>query len=118
MNQAAAPAASRGGAAALDGAAVARLMDDFGLDDSAVGALNELGAALRDLAPEALSTARGEGALAGATSAFFLPLLPAAMSEPQKALVHALSRESLERGALCAQPCSALVGEPLHARED
>jgi diguanylate cyclase (GGDEF)-like protein len=77
-------------------------MDAFGLDDGAVALLNALGASLQAHAPEALQAARGEGALASATSPFFLPLLPAGMSEPQRALVGALARGALGRDALRA----------------
>lgn len=86
--------------APLDGGAAERLMDAFSLDDGALRILNQLGVALREHAPEALSTARGESALAGATSAFFLPLLPAGMSEQQKALLAAISAQGLARDTL------------------
>jgi diguanylate cyclase (GGDEF)-like protein len=87
---------------ALDGAAIQHLLDQFGLDAEAIAALDLLGVALRERAPEAVQAARGESALSAATSPFFLPLLPAAMSEPQRAIVNALSlgalgRDSLER---------------------
>ena len=98
MSEAASAAAP--GGARLDGGAIERLMDDFGLDEGAVGALNELGAALRERAPEALAAARGEGVLASAASPFFLPLLPAGMSAPQKALVDAFSGAKLGRDTL------------------
>ncbi|MGH8687633.1 MAG: EAL domain-containing protein [Burkholderiales bacterium] len=81
-------------------AAVQRLLEQLGLDAGAVAALDALGAALNDHAPEALQAARGESTLSSATSPFFLPLLPAGMSEPQRALVNALSLGALGRDSL------------------
>lgn len=86
----------------MDLAAIQHLLDEFGLDAGAIAALDGLGTALNEQTPEALQAARGESALSSATSPFFLPLLPAGMSEPQRALVSALSlgalgRESLQR---------------------
>jgi len=81
--------------AALDSAAIGHLLDQFGLDAGTIAALDALGAALHERSPEALQTARGESALASATSPFFMPLLPAAMSEPQRALVNALALGAL-----------------------
>ena len=86
--------------AALDGAAIQHLMEEFGLGDEAIAALDALGAALRRQAPESLLAARGESTLSSATSPFFLPLLPAGMSEPQRALVNALSLGALGRESL------------------
>jgi diguanylate cyclase (GGDEF)-like protein len=86
--------------AALDGAALSHLMQEFGLGEEAIAALNELGNSLHQSAPEAVSVARGESVLSGAASAFFLPLLPAGMSEPQKALVDVLARGALSRVSL------------------
>jgi len=80
---------------ALDSAAIQHLLDEFGLDAEAVAALEALGVAMNERSPEALQAARGESALSSATSPFFLPLLPAGMSEPQRALVNALARASL-----------------------
>jgi diguanylate cyclase (GGDEF)-like protein len=85
---------------ALDGAAVQHLMQEFGLGDEAIGALDALGAALQQQAPESLQAVRGESVLSSATSPFFLPLLPAGMSEPQRALVNALSLGALGRESL------------------
>ncbi|MDH4093761.1 MAG: GGDEF domain-containing phosphodiesterase [Betaproteobacteria bacterium] len=85
---------------APDGAALGLLLEQFGLDAQAVAALDALGTALSTHAPEALRAARGESTLSGATSPFFLPLLPAAMSEPQRALVNALSVGALGRDSL------------------
>lgn len=81
--------------AGLDGAAAQRLLEQFSLGADAIAALDALGAALRERSPEALQAARGESALAGAASPFFMPLLPAAMSEPQRALVNAIARGAL-----------------------
>jgi len=86
--------------AALDSAAVQHLLEQFGLDAGAVAALDALGVALGEQAPEALQAARGESALAGAASPFFMPLLPAGMSEPQRALVGAISHGALGRQSL------------------
>jgi diguanylate cyclase (GGDEF)-like protein len=86
--------------AALDSAAIRHLLEQFGLGADAIAALDGLGAALNERSPEALQAARGESALASATSPFFLPLLPAAMSEPQRALVHVLSLGALGGEAL------------------
>jgi len=86
--------------AAAERAAVQRLLDQFGLDAGAVDALDALGTALNDRAPEALQAARGESTLSSATSPFFLPLLPTGMSEPQRALVNALSLGALGRESL------------------
>ena len=85
---------------ALDGAAIQHLMREFGLGDEAIGALDALGAALQQQAPESLQAVRGESTLSSATSPFFLPLLPAGMSEPQRALVNALSLGALGRQSL------------------
>ena len=85
---------------ALDGAAVQHLMQEFGLGDEAIGALDALGAALQQQAPESLQAVRGESVLSSATSPFFLPLLPVGMSEPQRALVNALSLGALGRESL------------------
>ncbi len=85
---------------APDRAAISHLMQEFSLGDEAIAALNELGASLHHSAPEAVSAARGESVLSGAASAFFLPLLPAGMSEPQKALVAALAGGALARESL------------------
>ena len=73
-------------------------------------------AALQQQAPESLQAVRGESVLSSATSPFFLPLLPAGMSEPQRALVNALSlgalgRESLHR-LLLEWAASLNPGEP------
>jgi diguanylate cyclase (GGDEF)-like protein len=86
--------------AALDSAAIQHLLEEFGLDDGAVAALEALGAAIHERSPEALQAARGESVLSSATSPFFLPLLPTGMSEPQRALVGALARGGLGRGSL------------------
>ena len=86
--------------AALDSAAVQHLLEQFGLGAEAVAALEALGAALNERSPEALQAARGESTLASATSPFFMPLLPAGMSEPQRALVGALARAALAGEAL------------------
>jgi diguanylate cyclase (GGDEF)-like protein len=86
--------------AALDSAAIQHLMEEFGLGDDAIAALDALGAALRQQAPESLQAARGESTLSSATSPFFLPLLPVGMSEPQRALVNALSLGALGRESL------------------
>jgi diguanylate cyclase (GGDEF)-like protein len=81
--------------AALDSAAIQHLLEQFGLDANAIAELEALGAALSERSPEALQAARGESALAGAASPFFMPLLPAAMTEPQRALVSAIARGAL-----------------------
>jgi diguanylate cyclase (GGDEF)-like protein len=86
--------------AALDGAAIGHLLEQFGLGADSVAALDGLGAALNARAPEALQAARGESALASAASPFFMPLLPTGMSEPQRALVSALARGALGRESL------------------
>lgn len=86
--------------AALDSAAIQHLVSQFGLDASAIEALDALGTALSESSPEALQAARGESALAAAASPFFLPLLPAGMSEPQRALVGAMARGALGRESL------------------
>jgi predicted signal transduction protein with EAL and GGDEF domain len=85
---------------AADAAAIERLMQDFGLGEEAIAALNALGAALRTQAPESLMATRGESTLAAAASPFFLPLLPVAMSEAQRALVDALTLGTLSRASL------------------
>ncbi|HEX9184435.1 MAG TPA: GGDEF domain-containing phosphodiesterase [Burkholderiales bacterium] len=85
---------------AADAAAIERLLQDFGLGDEALAALNALGAALRERAPESLQATRGESTLAAAASPFFLPLLPQAMSETQRALVNALAAGTLARDSL------------------
>jgi diguanylate cyclase len=84
----------------LDSAAVQHLAAQLGLDAAGVAALEALGLVLAEGAPEALQAARGESALASAASPFFLPLLHAGMSEPQRALVGALARGALSGGAL------------------
>jgi len=86
--------------AALDSAAIQHLLGQFGLAADSIAALDGLGVALDEHAPEALQAARGESALASATSPFFMPLLPAGMSEPQRALVAALARGALGGEAL------------------
>jgi diguanylate cyclase (GGDEF)-like protein len=101
---------------ALESAALQHVLHQIGLDAESIAALDALGAALTAQAPEALSAARGESTLASATSPFFLPLLPAGMSEPQRALVNALAvgalgRESLER-LLAEWAASLNPGEP------
>jgi len=85
---------------AADAAAIERLAQEFGLGDEAVAALNALGAALRERAPESVMATRGESTLAAAASPFFLPLLPQAMSESQRALVDTLSRGALQPASL------------------
>jgi diguanylate cyclase (GGDEF)-like protein len=84
----------------LDAAAIQHLLDQFGLDAAGIAALDGLGLALNERTPEALQAARGESALSAATSPFFLPLLPTGMSEPQRALVNALSLGALARESL------------------
>lgn len=84
----------------MDAAAIQHLLDQFGLDAEAIAALDSLGAALGEQTPEALQAARGESVLSAATSPFFLPLLPTGMSEPQRALVNALSLGALARESL------------------
>lgn len=104
---------------AADAAAIERLMQDFGLGDEATAALNGLGAALREQAPESLMATRGESALAAAASPFFLPLLPVAMSDAQRALVEALSRGTLGRASLrrlLAEWAESLSPEETHER--
>ena len=85
---------------AADTAAIQRLTQEFGLGDEAIAALNALGAALRERAPESVMATVGESALAAAASPFFLPLLPTAMSESQRALVDTLSLGALEPASL------------------
>jgi diguanylate cyclase (GGDEF)-like protein len=104
---------------AADAAAIERLMQDFGLGDEAATALNALGAALREQAPESLMATRGESALAAAASPFFLPLLPVAMSDAQRALVEALSLGTLGRASLrrlLAEWADSLSPEETHER--
>lgn len=84
----------------MDAAAIEHLLDQFGLDAAGIAALDGLGLALNERTPEALQAARGESALSAATSPFFLPLLPTGMSEPQRALVNALSLGALARESL------------------
>jgi len=84
----------------LDAAAIQHLLEEFGLGDEAIAALDALGLALQQQAPESLQAARGESALSSATSPFFLPLLAASMTETQRALVGTLSRGSLGRASL------------------
>jgi diguanylate cyclase (GGDEF)-like protein len=85
---------------ARDSADVQHLLDQFGLDAESIAALDLLGAALHERSPEAVQAARGESALSAAASPYFLPLLTAAMSEPQRALVDALSMGALSRESL------------------
>jgi diguanylate cyclase (GGDEF)-like protein len=85
---------------ALDSAALRRVIEQFGLGADSVAALGRLGAALDRQFPEALQAARGESVLASAASPFFMPLLPAGMSEPQRALVGALARGTLDSASL------------------
>ncbi|HEX5092711.1 MAG TPA: bifunctional diguanylate cyclase/phosphodiesterase [Burkholderiales bacterium] len=85
---------------ARDSADILHLLDQFGLDAEGIAALDLLGAALHERSPEAVQAARGESALSAATSPYFLPLLPAAMSEPQRAIVNALSLGALGRESL------------------
>ena len=104
---------------AADAAAIERLMQDFGLGDEAITALNALGVALRAQAPESLMATRGESALAAAASPFFLPLLPVAMSDAQRALVDALSLGTLNRASLrqlLAEWAESLSPEETHER--
>jgi diguanylate cyclase (GGDEF)-like protein len=91
---------------APDAATLQRLLDQFGLDAQAAAALDALGTALNEHSPESLQAARGESTLSSATSPFFLPLLPTGMSEPQRALVNALSI-----GALGRESLARLLGE-------
>jgi diguanylate cyclase (GGDEF)-like protein len=84
----------------VDSAAIQHLLDQSGLDPDAIDALDALGTALSEQAPEALQAARGESALSSATSPFFLPLLPTGMSEAQRALVNALSLGALGNASL------------------
>ena len=85
---------------AADAAAIQHLMDEFGLGGDAIAALDALGIALQQQAPESLQAARGESTLSSAASPFFLPLLPISMSETQRALVGALARGALGRASL------------------
>jgi len=85
---------------ARDGADILHLLDQYGLDAEGIAALDLLGAALHEHSPEAVQAARGQSALSAATSPYFLPLLPAAMSEPQRAIVNALSLGALGRDSL------------------
>ena len=85
---------------AADAAAIQHLMDEFGLGGDAIAALDALGTALQQQAPESLQAARGESMLSSAASPFFLPLLPISMSETQRALVGALARGTLSRTSL------------------
>ena len=85
---------------AADAASIQHLMEEFGLGDDAIAALDALGAALQQQAPESLQAARGESMLSSAASPFFLPLLPVSMSETQRALVGALARGALGRASL------------------
>jgi diguanylate cyclase (GGDEF)-like protein len=85
---------------AADAAAIQHLMDEFGLGDDAIAALDALGTALQQQAPESLQAARGESTLSSAASPFFLPLLPVSMSETQRALIGALARGALGRASL------------------
>jgi diguanylate cyclase (GGDEF)-like protein len=104
---------------AADAAAIERLLQDFGLGDEALAALSALGAALREQAPESLMATRGEGALAAAASPFFLPLLPVAMSDAQRALVDALAAGALDATALrrlLAEWAETLSPEETHER--
>jgi len=84
----------------VDVAVIQHLLDEFGLDAAAVAALDALGTELNENTPEALQAARGESTLSSAASPFFLPLLPAGMSESQRALVTALSLGALGRESL------------------
>jgi len=100
---------------AADAAAIERLLQDFGLGDEALAALSALGSALRERAPESLQATRGEGALAAAASPYFLPLLPVAMSDTQRALVDALAAGALDAASL--RPLLAGWAETLSPEE-
>jgi diguanylate cyclase (GGDEF)-like protein len=104
---------------AADAAAIERLLQDYALGDEALAALSALGAALHEQAPESLMATRGESALAAAASPFFLPLLPVAMSDAQRALVNALAAGALERASLrqlLAEWAESLSPEETHER--
>jgi len=92
--------AAHSGEAPLAEAAVARLLAEFGVDEALLERLNALGLAVRERAPELIAPLRREAVLAHAESGFFTPLLDGTMSEPQKALIDALSRGQLGLGAL------------------
>jgi diguanylate cyclase (GGDEF)-like protein len=84
----------------LGAQAVGRLLAEFGLDEPMLARLNALGKAIREAAPEVLAPTRREKLLADATNQFFLPLLQTTMSEPQKAILEALSLGELTRDSL------------------
>jgi len=86
----------------LSAVAIGRLMEEFGVDEATLVRLNELGSAIRKSAPEVLAPTRREALLAHAETAFFQPLLPGGMSEPQRAILDALARGSLSRDSLTA----------------
>ncbi len=94
--------AAHSGEAPLTEAAVARLLGEFGIDEALLGRLNALGLAVRRQAPDLIAPLEREAMLAHAEGAFFAPLLAGTMSEPQKALIDAVSRGSLGLKALCA----------------
>lgn len=80
--------------------AVARQLDEFGVDQATLAQLNDLGIAIQKVAPALLASARREKLLADATNQFFQRLLRGGMSEPQQAILEALSRGTLTRDSL------------------
>jgi diguanylate cyclase (GGDEF)-like protein len=80
--------------------AVARQLDEFGVDQATLAQLNDLGSAIQRVAPALLASARREKLLADATNQFFQRLLRGGMSEPQQAILEALSRGTLTRDSL------------------
>ena len=95
--------AAHSGEAPLTESAVARLLGEFGIDEALLGQLNALGLAVRREAPDLMAPLAREATLAHAEGAFFAPLLAGTMSEPQKAVIDALSRGGLGMAALNAQ---------------
>jgi diguanylate cyclase (GGDEF)-like protein len=82
--------------------AIGRLLEEFGVDEATLARLNDLGSSIRSTAPEVLALMRREALLAHAETAFFQPLLPGGMSEPQRAILDALARGALTRDSLTA----------------
>jgi diguanylate cyclase (GGDEF)-like protein len=78
----------------------ARLLSEFGIDDTCIALLNELGGTIGRRAPQLAPTGKRDRVLSNAADAFGRPVLSGQVSDAQRALLETMYRGELTRGSL------------------
>ena len=78
----------------------ARLLSEFGIDDTCIALLNELGGTIGRTAPQLAPTGKRDRVLSNAADAFGHPVLSGQVSDAQRALLETMYRGELTPGSL------------------